>query len=281
MVTLRSLLCMKLLPKLIALLVPVLAIPAAVVPTGASAASGPDLGVGVVASGSLLVNTTTHIDVRLTNTGNRDAFGIWASIQLPKTNTSPTATVMGTVSNVPSYCQRQPTRLYCNLSASVPRYGGTTSIGFDIVMPVSADPITFRADAGANNEQNLANNAALFTPAQTYYTPTVPVGGAQVLNSHCTGTALSSYFECSPGSIMSHPTILTGLGTLDYSPVSPGAAAVYSGTWSVNGSQLTMQQTTNGQVSGNFVGQGSTPNCWDGRMQFVNSTYVAMYRVCL
>ncbi len=36
---------------------------------------------------------------------------------------------------------------------------------------------------------------------------------------------------------------------------------------------------TNGGVVMSFTGQGSTPTCWDGPVQF-SGGYMAMYRVC-
>jgi len=152
-------------------------------------------------------------------------------------------------------------------------------------MPVSTAPLSFQVDASTTNDRNPANNAATFTATQTYYTPLVPLGGAAVTNSHCTGTNLSSYFECElfPSSLGSHlATLVAGgpnAGTIDLSANGPEAAGM-AGTWSVAGSQLTMQYTDGATPIGNFTGQGSTPNCWDGKMSFVPSGE-SMYRVCL
>ena len=277
---------MKQLPKLLSVLLPLLAVPSVVVPSAASAApNAPDLVAAVVASGSTLVNTATHIDVRLTNIGNRDASAVTIAIQLPKTNTSPGVYVMGTLSNVPTFCPRTGTRLLCTLSQPVRRNGGTATVGFDLAMPVSTAPLSIRVDANTSNDRNLANNSADFTAVQTYYSPAVQLGGAAVTNSHCTGTNLTSYFECElfPGSLQSHlATLVVGgpnAGTIDLSANGPEAAGM-GGTWSVTGSQLTMQYTDGATPIGNFVGQGSTPNCWDGKMSFVPSGE-SMYRVCL
>ncbi len=271
---------MKRTSKLLSALLPLLAVPTLATP--AEAAFGPDLGVVVVQSGSSLVGTPTHIDVQLTNTGNRPANATWVSIQLPKTMTSPNAVVMGTLSNVPSYCARQTTRLYCNLSSPVARSGGTAVIGFDIAMPVSSAPLSFRVDTGANNEQNLTNNTAHFSPTQSYYSPAVAPAGSAVTNSHCTGKNLTSYFECTvyTGALSSHLTTLSSDGTIDWSANGAEGAGM-GGTWSVTGSQLTMQYLDNGQGIGDFIGYGSSNTCWDGKMTFPNSTFLAMYRVCM
>ena len=271
---------MKRTSKLLSALLLFLALPTLATP--AEAAFGPDLGVVIVQSGSSLVDTPTHIDVQLTNTWNRPVNATWVSIQLPKTMTSPNAVVMRTLSNVASYCARQTTRLYCNLSSPVARSGGTAVIGFDIAMPVSSAPLTFRADTGANNEQNATNNTAIFSPTQSYYSPAVTPAGSAVTNSHCTGRDLTSYFECTvySGALRSHPTTLSSGGTIDWS-ANGAAGAGMGGTWSVSGSQLTMQYLDNGQAIGDFVGYGSSNTCWDGKMTFPNSTYVAIYRVCM
>ena len=275
---------MKRIPKLLSVLLPLFAMPAIMNANVAAAAPfGPDLGVVMTTTGPALVGTPTHIDVVLTNTGNREAFSSIAAIQLPKTATSPGVFVMGTLSNVPSFCQRLDTRLYCSVSQAILRRGGTFAFGFDIALPVSSNPLNFRVDVTANNEQNSANNTITMSAPQSFYTPVVPPAGALTTIRSCSGqNTLSSYFECTvySGATQTHKAMLVPGGTLDFTANGPNAAGM-GGTWTINGSQLTMQYTDGAAVSGNFVGQGSSATCWDGKMTFPTGTYVALYRVCL
>jgi hypothetical protein len=271
---------MRNLPKLLSALVPMLATTSLLIPSIATAASGSDLAPIITTSGSTLVGTPTHYDVRIQNTGNRTSNNTTISIQLPKTNTSPTTFVMGTLGPVPTGCTKTGTRLLCSIPTGVPRNSVSAPIGFDLTLPYSANPISLRVDVDANNETNYANNNTSSIATQTYQIVTPPTNDFAVTNRHCTGTNLSSYFECivSPGSVSSHPATFLATGAIDLG--SPD----YGGSWVVNGTQLTFSYTELGQPFGSFVGQGVSvgaagQNCWDGRLTTGSSSTV-IYRVC-
>jgi hypothetical protein len=271
--------CMRKLPKFLLVLAPLLATSSLVLPGTASAASGSDLAPVIAVSGSTLVGTATHYDVRIQNTGNRPSNATTVAIQLPKTNTSPTVFVMGTLGPIPTGCTKLGTRLLCSIPG-VPRNSVSAPIGFDLTLPYSANPISLRVDVDTNNDTNLANNGSVSVAAQTYQLVTPPNVDFAVINSHCTGTNLSSYFECltAPSSIATHPATFLAGGTIDLGDPS------YGGTWAVSGTQLTFNYTQLGQPFGSFVGQGVSvggagQNCWDGRLT-TGGTYVVMYRVC-
>ncbi len=273
--------------KAIALLIPLAAATLLAAPQYASAAPprGSDLVPSFVATPGL-VNTTTRVEVRIANNGNRDSGAVSVVIALPRTATSPTVAVMGTVSNLSTGCSRTGTTMNCSIPTGVPR-NNAKQVGFDIVLPYSANPIDFRADVTTTNDSNVANNGATHQAASAYYGVAAPSATALVNNSHCTGSSLSSYFECQlfPSSIASHQVSFVptgaGSGMIDFSVVGPEGVG-YGGSWSVSGTQLTFDYTENGTPVGNFVGQGSTPNCWDGVFTFSPaSTYNAIYRVCV
>lgn len=249
--------------------------------SASAAPSGSDLAPTFVATPTRVYDVA-HYDVRITNTGNRNSGAVNVAIQLPKTNTSPTVTVMGTVSGITGGCSLSGTRILCSIPAGIAR-NQTAQVGFDIRLPYSTNPLTFRADVTTNNDGNLANNTSTTTASQTNWTVPAPTATTLVTNSHCSGTNLSSFFECAlyPSSISTHqvnfvPTSATA-GTIDFSPV--GAQGTYSGTYAVNGSQLTFVYLQNGQPYGTFSGQGTAANCWEGIMNF--PTNMAVYKVCL
>jgi hypothetical protein len=245
--------------------------------TPASAApSGSDLAPTWVSPGAVQANNSGHYEVRVPNTGNRNSsIPTTVVIQLPMTATSPNPFVLGTVSNLSTGCALgSGGKITCSL-ASIPRFGGVGVASFDMVLPVKAGPINFRADVSASNDINPANNGAAFTATQTYTTVSDAAPATLTVTS-CTGRNLTSFIECVPGSTQHHQVGLVPGGTLDFS----ATGAPYTGTWAVSGTQLTMTYVDAGNPAGTFTGQGASANCWEGPMVFPNSTYVAIYRVC-
>jgi hypothetical protein len=178
---------------------------------------------------------------------------------------------------IPTGCTKLGTRLLCSIPG-VPRNSVSAPIGFDLTLPYSANPISLRVDVDTNNDTNLGNNAATSIATQTYQLVTPPTVDFAVTNRHCTGTNLSSYFECVPGSIATHPATFLAGGSISLGDPD------YGGTWAVNGTQLTFNYTQLGQPFGSFVGQGVSvggagQNCWDGRLT-TGGPSVVMYRVC-
>ena len=271
---------MRKLTKLLSVLVPLFASSSLVLPGAAVAASGSDLAPTITVSGSSLVGTATHYDVHIQNSGNRNSGAVNVYIQLPKTNTSPTVHVMGTLGPIPTGCSKTGTRLICSIPSGVRKNNTSAPIGFDLTLPYSANPIALRVDVDTNNDINLANNHSVSIAMQTYQNVTPPSGDFAVTNRHCTGTNLSSYFECivSPGSVATHPATFLANGAISLD--EPG----YSGSWAVSGTQLSFSYSELGQPVGSFVGQGVSvgtagQNCWDGRFT-TDGSYTIVYRVC-
>jgi hypothetical protein len=245
--------------------------------TPASAApSGSDLAPTWVSPGPVQANTPGHYEVRVPNTGNKNSTNpTTLVIQLPMTATSPNPFVLGTVSNLSTGCALgSGGKITCSLG-SIPRFVGVKVVGFDMVLPVKAGPINFRADVTTANDINPGNNGASVTAPQTYTTVSDAAPVTLTVTS-CTGRNLTSFIECVPGSTQQHQVGLVPGGTLDFSMVG----APYTGTWAVAGTELTMTYMDGVDPAGTFTGQGSSANCWEGPMVFPNSVYVAIYRVC-
>lgn len=244
-------------------------------------ATGSDLSPTLVASGSTLVGTFSHFEVVVSNLGRKPSGAVSVTIQLPLTSTSPQRYLLGELAATPSGCSRSVATLTCSLPG-IAKGASSAPIAFDVRLPYSIQPVNFSVNVSTNNDTNLGNNVLSQTAMQTYYSVPAPSTDFAATNSSCTGTNLSSYFECTlfPSSIQSHPVTFLANGSIALN--EPG----YSGTWSVSGTQLTFTYTNNGQPVGVFVGRGTSvgavgQNCWEGKMEFIPaSTYMAMYRTC-
>jgi Domain of unknown function DUF11 len=248
-----------------------------------AARSGADLVPTIVPPTSTLVGDVSDFDIRIVNRGNRDSQAVSVVVQLPVTRTSPTVHVLGQVTGMSSGCQATGTRITCSI-ASI-RKGATAIRRVSIKLPYSVAPIAVGVSTSTANEINAGNNNTSFTVAQSFWEVLLPGNVVTVDNLHCTGTNLSSYYECSlyPSSINSHFATFTPVtatsGTLDFNANGPGYEA-YGGTWSVSGSELTFEMTENGVPIGNFVGRGVDLSCWEGKTTFTAGGE-SMYRVCL
>ena len=98
-----------------------------------------------------------------------------------------------------------------------------------------------------------------------------------VANRLCSGTNLTSFYECElyPGSLSSFSTTLAGNGTVSV----PGEPSV-TGSWSQPSTdRLVIEYIESGNVMGTFDGRGVRAKCFEGIMPF--GTHNAMYEVCL
>lgn len=105
-------------------------------------------------------------------------------------------------------------------------------------------------------------------------------GEHEVINSHCTGRGLSSYFECltAPSSIASHASTFHSDGSISFAK-----APEYYGSWSQSssGKTLKMEYFSGDVKSSEFNGHAVDGACFEGLTIFTDSTYVSPYRVCL
>jgi hypothetical protein len=258
-----------------------LALAAALTVTLAAGAAhaGPDLSVSVSQPSNVYVYAPVRYTVRVTNVGNQNSVATTLTVQLPLTHTSPTVTVLGTVGEITAGCTRTGTRVTC----PIPRLGRNAYRQFYVTLtaPQSDEPITLTASVPVASSEPAANNTRTHTAALLNIDHVI-AGENNVVNRHCTGTSLTSFFECEldPSSIASHATVLHA----DHTISIPQGGASYGGTWSQpNPDELVFQYTENGQPVVDFYGYGVGGGCFEGITTFPNSTgnYVSPYEVCL
>lgn len=216
--------------------------------------------------------------VTVSNIGNKTANSVSLTIQLPETNTSPTVYVMGTLGAKSSSCTQSGTKLVCALGSM--NRATAKSVYFDIALPESADPLVIDATVTTTSAENsTTNNSASSTASPLNYSVTVSAP-ATVSNSHCTGTALASYYECTlfPSSISSHNVDFASDGTLTI----PDAGPEYTGFWwQDSADHLAFEYYELGTLVVEFEGWGVSSTCWEGLTTFPGSSYVSPYRVCM
>ena len=217
--------------------------------------------------------------VTVDNVGTRHANSVDLEILLPETGTSPTVHVMGDLSNIDAACSQVGTTLSCALGRI--RKNESVTVSFDIALPASSGPLVIEADATTTtSESNTANNidsvtATLGTIGVSFTAP------FDAINKHCTGTSLTSFYECElyPSSITSHEVTFNANGSITFT--NPAAPPGYTGTWSSSAAdQLSFTYFNNGTPVAVFDGVGVDTGCWEGVTDFLNG-WGAPYRVCV
>lgn len=245
----------------------------------AMAASNPNLNV-TMATPSVQVDHVGHYTVRVANIGNANAAGVRLTIALPRTHTSPQVYILGTLGARDGRCTLAGTSLTCLLQ-TVTRNGGFTDVGFDLSLPYSTAPLAITASATTTtpNEQNAANNQVTITPTPTPIA-TQLAGGYTATNRHCTGTGLTSFFECElfPSSIAGFATTLAA----DNSVTITGEPTV-DGSWYFAAPDVLHVDFAEGgnpigEINARSVGNG----CFEGPMTFSTpSTWTVIYEICV
>ena len=236
--------------------------------------------------------------VNVANIGNQDAAGVQLTIQLPKTGTSPQVYIMGNLGTFDGRCALggasgtvAGTKLVCNLGTV--KRNKNTNVAFNLALPEKTGSLVIDASATTTTpgDPNPMNDLASLNAALVYYTWAIDTSPTTIYTaSHCTGTGLTAYFECTkfPSSITSHQQQFVG-GPASGTITIPGQPS-YGGTWAVAGDTLTFVITDNsGPVpvpAAEFSGRGvQTTGCFEGLTRFPDglggySTYVSPYRVC-
>ena len=243
-----------------------------------TALANADVTPSITAPSGTYVYQTGRYNVSVSNIGNKTANSVTLTIQLPETNTSPTVYVMGTLGAKSTSCAQSGTRLTCALG-SINRYT-SKSVYFDIALPESADPLVFDVSVTTTSSENsTANNSASSTASLNNYDVSF-TGPVTVSNSHCTGTALSAYYECTlfASSISSHSVEFADDGGISF----PLYGADYTGAWwQDSADHLAFEYYELGTLIAEFEGWGVSAKCWEGLTTFPGSSYVSPYRVCV
>jgi uncharacterized repeat protein (TIGR01451 family) len=251
--------------------------------TEVSAANVPDVRVLMTSPATATVNSPYIYTVNVKNVGNRTADGVKVVVSFPETDTSPQKLILGTLSGIDANrCQVVNRKLQCSLGSLAPTI--TKSFTFNFSLPVSNKTLQIIATGSTTTipaETNLSNNTASAIPALAYATNQIT--SANILVSHCTGTTLTSYFECEqfPSSISSFTMTLDqgGIITLPYQG--------YTGLWDqIQTTALPNQQlhftVTDGNSGVEFRGFATTNTCFEGMGTFMpQSNYVSPYKVCV
>lgn len=245
----------------------------------AFAAPNADLQIQLQGPSSVSISTPTTYTVTVKNLGPATTNNIQTSVTFPLTDTSPTVHILGNVAGIDQRCSIVSRKLVCSLGTL--KKSKSVSFTFTYNAPVSTKSLQMTAAITGSSvtDPNSGNNQMSFVPSLAY--PTRAITAATVENSHCTGTNLTSYFECAlyPSSIASHVTTLNGDTSITFS--EPG----YTGNWSQNAAKTTLffeYFDGAGKIAefNGFAINGS--NCFDGLTTFFPATtYVSPYRVCI
>lgn len=247
------------------------------------AAGSADLQVQIQAPTTVNISTATNYTVVVKNNGPVTATNVGLTVDFPLTATSPQVYILGTVSENDARCNIVNRRLTCALGSI--KKNKTATVVYSYTAPVSTRVLTMTATvSGSENDPVSGNNTASVAPNLTYPVRAISTASGATTNvqtSLCTGTNLSSFFECElfPSSIQSHVATLHGNGSVTFS--EPG----YYGSWSQSASQkdLRIEYFDVGGKVAEFNGFAiNGQQCFDGlTIFFPASTYVSPYRICL
>lgn len=252
-----------------------------------AAFAGPDLSTMWLNTPPAYVYDLATYQVRVTNNGNQNANNATLSIQLPQTHTSPQVYILGNLGSYSANCSLGAgQKLNCNLG-QIKRNKNAT-VFFNIALPQNSVPITMTATASTAGDSNPANNTAQIVPSLLSDSVAI-TAPADATNRHCTGTGLTSFFECElfPSSITDYPFTFEAGGAMTF----PTAPAGITGVWSQPGGDLRrlyIEYYDGGILAAIFDGWGSSdvPGCFEGVTVFPNgmggySPYVSPYEICL
>lgn len=259
---------------------PLFALPLFALAAGGTAEAAPmaNLGVSVTAQAGIHVYENGNTTIQVANTGNRNASSVVLTVGLPETHTSPTVHVMGTLTSIPAGCSQSGTTLTCNLGTI--NKGAQKSVTLNMALPYSAAPLVFDIQATTTTaDSNPSNNDLAYVASPLLYdVPVVPAVSA--VNRHCTGTNLTSFYECTlyPSSLSSFDSVLEADGTITI----VGAPPDTTGEWTQTGpNSLLIEYFDSSGPIGTLDARGVDGNCYEGPMTFPGSSYVALYEVCL
>lgn len=244
-------------------------------PSANAAANRPDLTSAITQSTVPYVYATARYTVTVSNVGRATASSPQVVIQLPVTHGS-TVGVLGTVSGKSTGCVQSGTRITCTMSSITK--GNSGSVYVDIAYPETTSALTMTAaPTTSTTESSTTNNNSSYVALVNNYTVafTAP---HDFTNDHCTGTSLTSYFECTSGSVSTHESTFNLDGSISFT-----AEPTYSGTWSqpTSDSLVFEYYDETGAIVAEFEGYGTSATCWEGVTTFPSSTYVAPYHVCV
>lgn len=237
-----------------------------------------DLAVSISQPAGVQVYQPARYTVRVTNLNGSTSNRATLTVQLPRTHTSPTVYVLGTVGAISPGCTRSGTTVRCDVPQL--RRGARQDFYVDLTLPQNAGPLEITAALTVTGDSQSSNDRYTHVAdLDNVSSPIATTSDRQVANQHCTGTGLTSYLECTlfPSSISSHATVFHPNGTISI-PEAPG----YGGQWwQPFPDQLAFSYTDGSATVAQFVGASVGNGCFEGITSFPGSTYVSPYRVCV
>lgn len=234
-----------------------------------------------------------QFSVTVRNFGSADSNPTSLVIRLLQTQTSPQTYLLGSLQSVPSGCTLSGSSLTCALGRL--RYNGqqsgrqrTVTFGYKIPVTTQALELAVTASGTGEPQANTTDNSATLLAGVDHHAVAVTPG--LKTPSHCTGTNLSAYFECTlfQSSISSHQAQYYADGSITF----PGEP-YYTGVWSQPDPTSLHFEYDNGlYAEAIFDGRSADGSCFEGITHFfedtdpydaippVQSTYLAPYRVC-
>jgi len=195
--------------------------------------------------------------VSVANIGNQNADNVVVTIDLPQTATNPIA-LMATVGSHPG-CTRSGARITCALGQI--RKNKSASVSMTASFPWSAAPLALVVKARTSSaESNLANNDVTRLLNLTTTNPSL-AGPRNALHRACSGTNLTSFYECAifPSSLTSFVETFEANHT-----ITVASEPDVTGTWERDGSKLLLEYTYGGLPFGSFEGYGVSATCFEG-----------------
>lgn len=251
----------------------------ALLAVAAPALAGVDLRTTVTGPAGVEVYTSGTWSVTVTNLGTTQANNVNLVVQLPLTHTSPYVSVMGTVGAVSPGCAVSGTTVVCGLGSI--KHNKSKTVTVDLALAHSTAPVIVSAAASTPNvvDTNPANNSGQAAYAAAY--PSIafsPSPDQDITNEHCTGTGLTSFYECvvSPGSISYHDSVFHQDGSVSV-PLEPSIGGSW---WQPSPETLHFDYADSyGSVFMSFDGFAVDGACWEGVI--ASGGYTIPYSVCL
>ena len=185
--------------------------------------------------------------------------------------------MLGTVGAKDARCVTSGNDLVCTLGTIAK--GKTASVWFDIALPYSSAPISINASVTTTAKQNSLLNDSDSEVVPLGHPDLIIAGGETAYIDHCTGTGLTSFFECEcfPSSISSHTHVFNADGSLT---VPEDLTA--TGWWAQpTDGTLEFAYEVYGDEVAYFSGVAVDSSCFEGVTTFPGSIYVSPYEVCL
>lgn len=229
------------------------------------ALSGVDLKLSVSGANSVSQGASYRLSYTSTNLGETYASGVVIDFALPSG-----AVLVASSAN--RCAVTGPSAVRCTLGGQGYRrsISGTADFRMDVAGNATfSGQVAHAADVSPLN--NFASKSLVVNATGPVAAP-IPSTGAVLHFSQCSGTALTSYAQCVPGSLVAYDLTLQANGDV----LDPEGSVM--GTWAQNSGQTTLSITA-GTASAAATAVSTT--CFDGLWTNSGSAWVSAFRACL